>query len=59
MLQLLRRCWYREEETEHKPTLPQMILQGGESFVKQLRATTTLMQEAQDEHCTQLQNEME
>jgi hypothetical protein len=33
MLQLLRRCWHREDETEQKPTQLQMTLQGDESSV--------------------------
>jgi hypothetical protein len=32
MLQLLRRCWHREDETEQKPKQLQMILQEGESL---------------------------
>jgi hypothetical protein len=37
MLQFLQRCWHREDETQQKPTQLQKILQGGESFVRQLR----------------------
>jgi hypothetical protein len=44
---------------EQKPTEMQMILQEDESFVQQQRATTGLMQEAQNKHCAQLQNETE
>jgi hypothetical protein len=59
ILQLLRRRWHREDETEQKPTEMQMILQEGENFVQELRATIALIQEAQDEHCAQLQNKTE
>jgi hypothetical protein len=38
MLQLLRRCWHREAETEEKPTQLQMISQGGESSMRQSRS---------------------
>jgi hypothetical protein len=48
-----------EVETLQKSTQLQMNLQGGESFVGQLRATTVLMQEAQDKHWAQFQYEME
>jgi hypothetical protein len=59
MLQLFRWCWHREDKPEQKLTQMQMILQEGECFIQQLRAMTALMQEAQNEHCAQLQNEME
>jgi hypothetical protein len=60
MLQFLRQCWHREDETEQKQTQLQMILRGGGgNFIWQLTATMALMQEAQDEHCARFQNEME
>jgi hypothetical protein len=59
MLQLLRWCWHREDETEQNQTELQMISQDGESFIQQLRAMPALMQEAKDKQCAQIQNEME
>jgi predicted RND superfamily exporter protein len=58
VLLLLQRRRHRQKETEQNLTEVQMILQN-ESFIHQLRATMSLMQEVQDEHSNQLQNEIE
>jgi hypothetical protein len=58
MLQHLQQCWHGEYAREQKWTRLQKNLRVGKSFVRQLRATMALMQEAQNEHYAQLQNEM-
>jgi hypothetical protein len=59
ILRLLQRLRHLQNKMKQLETKVQMDSQVGETFIQQLRAMMALMQKAEDEHCAQLQTEIE